>query len=243
MNLNFNQTWKQLGTTVLWGHGDGNILNKLSYPHGRFIDDHQTVVIADNWDHRIVEWKHNSKNSQIVAGGNGNDQLSYPTNVIIDPQNDSLLICNWWDRRVVRWPRRNGQTGEVLISNIDCWDLQMDNDGYLYVSDYDKHAIRRWKLGENNGTLVAGGNGKGNRTDQLNNPRNIFIDEGHSVYVSDEQNHRVMKWVKGAKEGIVVADGQGEGSELNQLSSPRGTIVDQLDSVYVANWGNGRVMR
>ena len=212
-----------------------------------FIDDDQTIYIADYENHRIVEWKKNSNNSQIVAGGNGegnrNDQLNEPVKVVIDQQNDSLIICDQGNRRVVRWPRRNGRTGEILISNILCWDLMMDKDGYLYVSDREKHEIRRWKIGEENGTIVAGGNGQGDRLDQLNNPTNIFIDEDHSVYVSDKDNHRVMKWVKGAKEGIVVAGGQSQGNGLRQLSCPFGIIVDQLGTLYVADGENHRVIR
>jgi sugar lactone lactonase YvrE len=212
-----------------------------------FIDDDQTLYVADFANHRIMEWKRNAINGQIVAGGNGegnrNDQLNYPIKVIIDKKNDSLIICNYGNRKLVRWSRRNGRSGETLISNIDCFDLIMDNDGYLYVSNKEIHEVRRWKMGETEGTIVAGGNGKGNRLDQLNTPRYIFIDEDHSVYVSDEYNHRVMKWMKGAKEGVVVAGGQGPGNSLRQLSMPHGIIVDQLGSVYVTDYGNDRVMR
>ncbi len=212
-----------------------------------FIDDDQTIYIADTFNHRIVEWKSDANNGQIVAGGNGqgnrNDQLNYPTKVIVDKENDSLIICDCKNRRVVRWPRRNGRSGETLISNIDCYDLIMDNNGYLYVSDDKKHEARRWKMGETNGTIVAGGNGQGNRLDQLNGPRYIFTDEDHSVYVSDYGNHRVMKWLKDAKEGIIVAGGQGEGNGLRQLSYPYGIVVDRLGSVYVADCGNNRVIR
>ncbi len=212
-----------------------------------FIDDDQTIYVADYGNHRIVEWKSDANNGRIVAGGNGegnrNDQLNGPTKMIVDKENDSLIICDWGNRRVVRWPRRNGRSGETLISNICCHDLIMDNDGYLYVSDVEKHEVRRWKMGEKNGTIVAGGNGQGNRLDQLNDPRYIFIDEDDSVYVSDCENHRVMKWVKDAKEGIVVAGGDVEGNGPRQLSIPQGIIVDQLGSVYVADRGNDRVIR
>jgi sugar lactone lactonase YvrE len=212
-----------------------------------FIDDDQTIYVADTKNHRIVEWKRNAINGQTVAGGNGqgyrNDQLHGPTKVIIDKKNNSLIICDRGNRRVVRWPRRNGRSGEILISNISCHDLIMDNDGYLYVSDPNKYEVRRWKMEEMEGTIVAGGNGRGNGLDQLNGPYYICIDEDHSVYVSDFYSDRVMKWMKGAKEGIVVAGGQGQGSGLRQLSAPRGIIVDQLGSVYVANAGNNRVMR
>jgi len=212
-----------------------------------FIDDDQTIYVADTVNHRIVEWKKNEINGRIVAGGNGkgnrNDQLNKPRKVIVDKQNDSLIISDHGNRRVVRWPRRNGQSGEILISNISCWDLVMDNNGYLYVSVEGKHEVRRWKIGETDGTIVAGGNGPGNRLDQFYRSLYIFIDEDHSVYVSDWGNSRVMKWEKDAKEGVVVAGGQGRGISLRQLSEPLGIIVDQLGSVYVADSYNHRVMR
>ncbi len=63
-------------------------------------------------------------------------------------------------------------------------------------NDYSNHRIVEWKKNAINGQIVAGENGEGNRTDQLNTPTNIFIDEDHSVYVSDMNNHRVMKYAK-----------------------------------------------
>ncbi|CAF1474254.1 unnamed protein product, partial [Rotaria sp. Silwood1] len=88
-----------------------------------------------------------------------------------------------------------------------------------------------------------GGNGSGNRLDQLSYPQYVFVDRDHSVYVCDGNNHRVMKWMEGAKQGIVVAGGQGKGNGLTQLSYPRGVVVDQLGTVYVADEWNNRIMR
>ncbi len=212
-----------------------------------YIDNDQTIYVADSDNHRIMEWKSDAKTGAIVAGGNGNgnrnDQLDWPTKVIVDKENDSLIICDSKNQRIMRWPRRNGTSGEILIPNIDCSDLIMDNDRYLYVSDWWKHEVRRWKMGETNGTKVAGGNRNGNGLDQLNFPTYIFIDQDHSVYVSDTNNDRVMKWEKDARRGIVVADGQDKGNGSIQVSSPLGIIVDQLGSVYVADQKNNRVIR
>ncbi|CAF2096459.1 unnamed protein product [Rotaria magnacalcarata] len=119
----------------------------------------------------------------------------------------------------------------------------MDDQRYLYVSDYVKNEVRRYRLGEKNGTLIAGGNGIGDGLNQLNYPTYLFVDRDHSVYVSDNNNHRVMKWVEGAKEGIVVAGGQGAGNALTQLYWPNGIFVDTLSTLYVADSNNNRVMR
>ncbi|CAF4227155.1 unnamed protein product, partial [Rotaria sordida] len=160
-------------------------------------------------------------NGQVVAGdhdaGNRLDQLNGPTDVLIDKETDSLIICDRMNERVVRWSRRSGTTqGETLIDNISCWGLAMDDQRYLYISDTNEDEVRRYQIGDKNGTIVAGGNGKGADLNQLNCPYYIFVDQQQTVYVSDNENHRVMKWNKGAKEGIVVAGGQGQGNALTQ---------------------------
>ncbi|CAF4427627.1 unnamed protein product, partial [Rotaria magnacalcarata] len=59
----------------------------------------------------------------------------------------------------------------------------MDEERNLYVSDGGKHEVRRYKFGEKNGTLVAGGNGKGAGLNQLNYPTFLFVDGHQNVYV------------------------------------------------------------
>ncbi|CAF1307528.1 unnamed protein product [Rotaria magnacalcarata] len=248
VNIPVNAKWTQNGVTIAGGHGYGDATNQLSNPHGLFVDDDQTLVIAGYRNHRIMQWKNgDTTNGQVVAGGNGAGnglhQLIYPTDVLIDKETDSLIICDQGNRRVVRWSRRSGTTqGEILIDNIDCWGLAMDEQRYLYVSDWKKHEVRRYQLGEKNGALVAGGNGQGAGLNQLNVPTYLFVDQQQNVYVSDYVNNRVVKWNKGAKEGIVVAGGQGQGNALTQLNLPHGIVVDTLGTVYVADCYNHRVI-
>ncbi|CAF3214894.1 unnamed protein product [Rotaria socialis] len=249
VNIPANTKWAQEGVTIAGGNGKGNGTKKLHCPHGLFVDDDQTVVIADWMNHRIIQWKKDdTTNGQVVAGGkgegNGLNQLRYPIDVLIDKETDSLIICDENNRRVVRWSRRRGTTeGEILIDNIRCYGLAIDEQRYLYVSDRERHEVRRYQLGYRNGTIVAGGNGEGSDLNQLNSPRYLFVDQQQNVYISDCGNHRVMKWMKGAKEGIMVAGGQGKGSALTQLDRPNGLFVDTLGTLYVADQGNDRVMR
>ncbi|CAF1471716.1 unnamed protein product, partial [Rotaria sordida] len=247
-NIPVDACWKQNGVTVTGGHEEGNATNQLWGPHGLFVDDDQTIVIADWGNHRIIQWKMGDTNGQVVAGGNGQgnrlDQLNYPTDVLIDKETDSLIICDRGNQQVVRWSRRSGTTqGEILIDNISCWGSAMDDQRYLYISDTDEHEVRRYQIGDKNGAIVAGGNGEGDDLNQLNTPRCVFVNQQQTVYVSDKGNHRVMKWNKGAKEGIVVAGGQGKGNALTQLSHPQGLFVDTLGTIYVTASWNHRVMR
>ncbi|CAF5039795.1 unnamed protein product [Rotaria magnacalcarata] len=242
-----NASWAQNGVTIAGGHGEGGATNQLFYPWGLFVDDDQTVVVADSQNHRIVQWKNgNTTNGQVVAGGKGNglNQLNLPTDVLVDKETDTLIICDRQNQRVVRWSRRSGTTqGEILIDNIYCYGLAMDEQRYLYVSDIRKYEVRRYKLGDNIGTLVAGGNGAGVGLNQLNYPTFLFVDRQQNVYVSERQNQRVTKWNKGAIEGIVVAGGKGTGSALTQVSYPFGLFADTLGTVYVVDEVNNRVTR
>ncbi|CAF1383160.1 unnamed protein product [Adineta steineri] len=246
MNVSKFKKWKQDAITVAGGNGEGQQLNQLNRPLGIYIDKKKNVFIADCSNHRIIEWKCNTKEGQIIAGGNGRgnriDQLNHPVNVIVDEQTHSIIIADTGNRRLIQWLSQNQQ---ILIDDIDCFGLAMDKNGSLYVSDWKTNEVRRWKMGEynNEGIIVAGANGNGSQLNQLNWPTFIFVDDDQSVYVSDFENHRVMKWRKDANEGIVVAGGNDQGGKLNQLSYPKGVIVDDLGQIYVADLENHRVIR
>ncbi|CAF3750138.1 unnamed protein product [Rotaria sp. Silwood1] len=246
-NISVHTRWSQNGVTVAGGNQQGDRFNQLNHPCGLFVDHNENIYIVDRYNHRVVKWKFGETSGQVIAGGNGQgsgyDQLSLPTDVIVDINTDSLIICDAENRRVVRWPCQDGIHGETIISNIDCFGLTMDDNGFLYISDDIKNEVTRWRIGDTHGEVVAGGNGKGNNFDQFNRPTYIFIDKDYSLYVSDHINRRIMKWMKGATEGIEIAASCGFENDPSQLSRPRGLIVDQLGTIYVADFENHRIMR
>lgn len=247
IDIHPNARWRQHGLIVAGGNGEGDDINQLSYPWGLFVDDEQTIYVADQSNHRVMLWRRNATCGQVIAGGNrsGNKahQLCNPRDVIMNKKTGSLIICDNGNERIVQWSCQNEMAGKVLISHILCVGVTMDEDGYLYVANIGEDDVRRYRRGESRGRKVAGGNGRGNRLDQLHGPQYVFIDEDRSLYVSEWGNDRVTKWLEGAKEGIVVAGGRGRGSSFSQLSCPRGVVVDQLGTVYVADAGNARIMR
>lgn len=175
-------------------------------------------------------------------GGLGS--LSESEDVLVDKESDTLIICDRTNYRVLRWSRRFGTNrGEILLSNLNCGGLAMDDDRNLYVSNQDLAEVRRYELGDENGTIVAGGHGEGNGLHQFNRPAFMFVDQHRNLYVVDRDNNRVMKWCKDATEGIVVAGGHGVGNALTQLSFPGGVVVDHLGTVYIVDRFNNRVMR
>ena len=239
--------WKQQATTIAGGNGRGNQLNQFNAPFGIYVDDQQqTIYVADYENHRIIKWKFGERNGEVVAGGNGRgnriDQLNRPINVILDRNKKSLIICDLGNERVVRWSLENQNDRQILIQDISCVGLMMNNNGDLFVSDWQRGEVKKWKKDEKQGTIVAGGNGNGDKLNQLYCPGHICVDREDSIYVSDRENNRVMKWLKGAKEGIVVAGGQGYGNSLKQLSYPVGLFVNENGDVFVADYSNHRVM-
>ena len=246
--------WKPNAQTIAGRYGEGNQLNQLNYPYGIYVDHQQQhIYIADSGNHRIVKRKLDggSDHEEIVAGGNGwgnrTDQLSWPSDVIADEKKKSLIICDRGNRRVVQWSLENPNgEKEILIENIECYGLMINENGDLFVCDWENHAVKRWRKSEigkgGEGTIVAGGNGQGNQLNQLNTPTNIFIDREETIYVSDWGNNRVMKWLKGENEGIIVAGGNGEGKSLKQLNHPQGLVVNEVGDIYVADYENNRII-
>ncbi|CAF0939208.1 unnamed protein product [Adineta steineri] len=241
VDIHSNARWNEHGQIVAGQNFT------LVYPYSVFVAEDQTIYVGDYENHTIVAWYDGETQAQIVAGGHGSGdgahQLNQPLDVIVDKERDSLLICDRGNKRVVRWPRRNGIHGEIVLSNIGCWGLTMDDAGSLYVADYEKNEVIRYRRDNVQGTVVAGGNGNGNRLSQLDSPSYLFVNREHSVFISDTNNRRVMKWVPGAKEGMIVVAGRGQGGVLSQILNPAGVLVDQSGTVYVADFENHHILR
>ena len=244
--------WSVNGRTVAGGHGQGDASNQLHFPFGLHIDDDGSLVVADTDNHRIMRWEPNATQGEIMAVSkgtrNGNDRLNRPLAVLIDRRNDYLIVSEEGNRRVTRWPlnqsRQNGNEGAMILLKQCSFGLALDDEGSLYVSDFERGEVRRYSRRHGSeGVLVAGGHGRGAALNQLDSPRQIFVDGDRSIFVADSGNHRVVKWTKGAREGVVMAGGQGQGDGLGQLHRPSGIFVDRMGSVYVADQLNHRVMR
>ncbi|CAF1096241.1 unnamed protein product [Adineta steineri] len=243
--INEETKWKQSATIVAGGHGQGSGLNQLDRPRGIYVDeDSESIYIADSMNHRIVRWKFDADKGEVVAGGTESvdeiDQLKLPTDVILDKEKTSLIICDQRNKRVIRWSLQNSQDKEILISDIFCWGLVMDNDGNLYISDYINHVVRRWQQGD---TIVVGDYGQGDQFNQFDQPKYIFVDGNHSIYVADYANNRVMKWMKDATEGILVAPGEDSRGNFNSLRQPIGVIVDHVGNIYVSSESSPQITR
>ena len=102
----------------------------------------------------------------------------------------------------------------------------------------------KWTPGAMIGTLVAGGNGSGNGTNQLNWPHGLYLDPITSaIWIADTNNHRIVRW--SSPSISVVICGGSYGSAANQFIYPQSIFVDASASntLYVADTGNDRIQK
>ncbi len=96
---------------------------------------------------------------------------------------------------------------------------------------------------QNNGIVVAGGNGTGSAQNQFANPAAIFVDKDGNLFIPDMTNNRIQKWAPGATSGVTVAGGNGSGGGANQFNRPTGVAVDRNGNIYIADQNNRRVQK
>ena len=103
----------------------------------------------------------------------------------------------------------------------------------MYIADCVNDRIVAWKPGAKTGQLVAGGNGSGNRLDQLSGPSDVILD-GDNLLVCDTENRRIMRWPReNGKKGEII---------VPSTSAMRLTI-DTQGFLYVAESSNHVVQR
>jgi sugar lactone lactonase YvrE len=73
--------------------------------------------------------------------------------------------------------------------------MYVNDDRTIYVADSGNHRIVEWKCGATEGQVVTGGNRRGNKTNQFDNPTDVIVDnqKGHLI-ICDHDNRRVVRW-------------------------------------------------
>lgn len=246
--ISSNATWNTSGVTIA-----GNFcytseeLNQISSAYTFYLDDDGTLFISNINSHVVLAWTEGAGSGRIAAGnhkyGNETDQLYKPWAVVVDQMTDSIIICDSGNYRVMRWPRQNAAKGEIMFENIECAGLAIDNEHFLYVGDVSKSDVKKYRYGDKQGTVVAGGHGHGDALNQLMDPAYIYVDQEHTLYISDPPNHRVVKWIKGADQGIIVIGGMNTETVLPIVYGPAGLFVDSFGTVYVVDSSYNQVMR
>ncbi|CAF4623915.1 unnamed protein product, partial [Rotaria sp. Silwood2] len=178
-NIHPNARLQQNRITVAGGNRQGNGINQLSKPLGLYVDNDQTVYVADQWNHRIVEWKWDATSGQVVAGGNGQGSGAH--------QNHEVRRYRRGESQGTVVGGGNGSGNRLDQLSYPRY-VFVDRDHSVYVSDEGNHRVMKLVKGAKQGIVVAGGEGEGNGLTQLSYPYGVVVDQLGTVYVADWGN-------------------------------------------------------
>ena len=182
-----------------------------------------------------------------VAGGNGRgnaiNRLFYPNGLDIDDDNQSIVIAETFNSRIVKW-NLGASNGKVIVggrgNRLDQLDVPIDvlidkETNSLFICDrYNRRVLRCSRSqGTTQGEVIV------DNIDCIG----LAIDHQRYLYVSDTEQDEVRRYTIGDKNGIVVAGGNGQGNQLNQLNCPTYLFVDEEQAVYVSDRDNHRVTK
>ena len=132
--------------------------------------------------------------------------------------------------------------------------------GYLYVSEYGAHKVRRIDMstgiittvaGRSGGSGGYGGDGGPATSARLNNPWSLEVDRLGNLFIADSSNAavRLVQRVSGlistvAGTGVAGTAGDGGPATAAQLSQPTGLSLDEVGrDLYVADAGSSTVRK
>lgn len=142
----------------------------------------------------------------------------------------------------------NGTAGNGIGMLYLPWDVSIDSNFNLYVSDYGNSRIMKFSSGSTVGVSLTNGSGGG--LSQVYSPAGSVIDTYGDLYVVDASNARTMKYpnISSSSRSLPIigqlVTGTGYwGINYNQQQYALGVAVDTLQNVYVSDYSSNRVMK
>ena len=148
-----------------------------------------------------------------------------------------------------------GDGGLATAAQIDPSDVAVGPDGSVYISEYDRHRVRRVGL-DGIITTIAGTGATGSNGDgelavdaQLYFPWGIDVDSDGNLYIANQGSHRVRRVDTNGVITTVAGDGSvsggfsGDGGLATEakLKFPVEVTVDPSGGLFIGDEGNRRV--
>lgn len=239
----------------------GTSNSQLDYPSELSVDASGNVFVNDNLNYRVMWWRRNTTSGLRVAG------ISFPgvlmstfgrsAGLAVDSQ-QNIYLSDTDNQRIMRWAA-NATSGTVVAgftavpgssnSRLNMpYGLYLDeNNSSLYIADSYNQRIQRYQLGDASaGVTVAGGNGYGPASNQLDQPSSICVSKRTGdIYIADSGNQRIQRWSPGATSGVTIVGITGvRSSNLSLLDTPSSVILNADETyLYVSDTNNHRVQR
>ena len=96
----------------------------------------------------------------------------------------------------------------------------------------------RWRIGDLQGTIIAGtGGSSGSTSTRLNNPMGITLDQWKNLYVADSSNNRIQLFCNGSTTGITIT------GQTNLTFNPHDVKFDSQMNLYVSERNGAQVSK
>ncbi|CAF3641687.1 unnamed protein product [Adineta steineri] len=242
--VSFNQP--KLCPTATW-NPNGIIFANHSIvghrPTAIFVNSNNTIYVANRENNTIVMWHEERVNLTKIIHGN----FTQSNSLFVTLNGDIYIDDGEKNGQVQKWSAETNKFNIVMNVNSSCYGLFIDINNTLYCSMSNHHQVVKRSLDDVVITLnhVAAGTGiAGDHSNQLNNPRGIFVDVNLNLYVADCFNHRVQLFQLGQSNGITVAN-EYVSYELSftvGFDCPSGIILDAEKNLFIVDQNKNRII-
>ncbi|CAF1457981.1 unnamed protein product, partial [Adineta steineri] len=241
VSLSFNQP--KFPSTPIWDSNGITIANQSivgGSPSAIFVNTNNTIYVANKQNNTIVMWQEDSVNPTNIIHGN----FTGSSSLFVTSNGDIYIDDGHENRQVQKWIAETNIFVTVMNVNSSCWGLFVDINDSLYCSMLGHHQVVKRSLNDplmTSNRVAAGTSTQGSASNQLNDPRGIFVDVNLDLYVADCGNDRVQLFQSGESNGITVAGG-GSVNPTTTLYLPVGIILDADKYLFIVDSYNNRIV-
>lgn len=241
---------KQFPIIRMWSESDGWLTATLGsfsvsdYPP-LFVTNNDEVYSQSKDQWKIYKWTNSTGTSQLAQ------QFNLECYRFFIDTNNTLYGSAYHQNQVLSVSLNNVGSTPIVVAGIGSSggtpDLLSNPDGifvtsdfHLYVTDSGNGRIQRFRLGENNGTTVAG-----NGFPQgliLDRPADVTPDIYGYLFIADQKRNRVIQ-VGPNDYRCVVGCGEKNGLSLHELNAPESIQFDGFGNLYIADTDNSRIQK
>jgi len=208
-----------------WGE-QGSESGQLNRPSGMCFDLEGNIVLSDAMNSRIQRFTRDGKPLQVFGeAGEGEGQLNMPWGLTLDQFGD-ILVADWKNDRIQRFGPEGEFKSVIGSHGTDKGQFRrpssvaVDGHGDIYVSDWQNDRVQLFNKDERyiqsfhgNASLSRSGKqyvlsnlvtlrlraeGDFEKTQRLNAPMTVKVDDQFRLFITDFGNHRIQIYQKDA---------------------------------------------
>jgi len=210
-----------------WGE-QGSEPGQLNRPSGMAFDSEGNIVVSDAMNSRIQRFTKSGKHLQVFGEfGDKEGQLNMPWGLTVDQFGD-IFVADWKNDRIQRFDSEGGFKSVIGSHGTDKGQFRrpssvaVDAHGDIYVCDWQNDRVQLFNKLERyiqsfhgNATLSRSGkqyvlanqvtlrlrsDGDFEKTQRLNAPMTVKVDDQFRLFITDFGNHRIQIYQKDAVE-------------------------------------------